>query len=520
MPKVTIDGRDVQVDPGATILDAARALGIEIPTMCFLDGHRAATSCMVCVVRANGSPRLVPSCATRVQEGMVVESQSDDVIAARRTALELLLGDHVGDCIGPCRSACPAHMDVPAMIGHISAGRYREAIATVKSRIALPATLGRICPEICEKGCRRAAHDGPVSICLLKRFVADVDLASEHPYMPECRPSTGRRVAVVGAGPTGLSAAYYLLQSGHACTVIDDRPEPGGMVRYSVPEDRLPHHVIDAEIALIRDLGAEFRTGVCIEDSRSLDALTREFDAVLLAVGKIDDAFAARLGLPWAGHGLRVDKATMMTGRQGVFAAGSAVSPSQAAVRAVADGRSAAIAIDGYLTGTPVDAHERPYSVHIGRLHECEIPVLMAGASESGRVVPPGDGFTESEARSESSRCMHCECAAQDDCKLRDYGHRYHANPSRFKGDRETVSRDQSHPHVTYEPGKCISCGLCVQLAEDADEPTGLTFIGRGFHVRPGVPFEEPFSDALRVVAEECVRACPTGALVMRDEWA
>ncbi|HJN14525.1 MAG TPA: FAD-dependent oxidoreductase, partial [Armatimonadota bacterium] len=249
MPTLTIDGQAVEVDGGATVLDAASKLGINIPTLCHREGLQAETSCLVCVVKVDGRDRLLPSCATVAVEGMRVESESDEVRAARRTALELLLGDHLGDCLGPCHTVCPAQMDIPAMIRLIAAGKLDEAVAVVKERIPLPAVLGRICPEICERGCRRKDVDSPVAIRLLKQRVGDHDIASADPHVPECRPSTGKRVAIIGAGPAGLSAAYYLARDGHACTIIDEREQPGGMLRYGVLEVELPHGVIDAEVA-------------------------------------------------------------------------------------------------------------------------------------------------------------------------------------------------------------------------------------------------------------------------------
>lgn len=517
MPKLTIDGKQVEIESGRTILDAAKQIGIAIPTMCFLGGHPAMTSCMACVVKVNGRSRLIPSCATRAEEGMVVESSSDEVTTARQTALELLLGDHVGDCAGPCHSACPAHMDIPAMIRQISERRYSDAIITVKRHIALPAVLGRICPEVCEKACRRGAYDAPISICLLKRFVADVDLASDKPYMPERKKASGKRVAIIGSGPAGLSAAYYLQQEGHACVVFDDRPAPGGMLRSDVPLERLPRDVLDAEIALIRELGAEFPPDTRIDDAKSLGDIVRDFDATLLAIGPVESEFASRLQLEMAGHGLRVDRSTMMTPKAGLFAAGSVITPSHLAVRAVADGRSAAYGITAYLESKRVDAHSKPYSTHIGRLLEGEIADFMVGVDTSARTTPAGSGLSEDEALRESARCMHCECGKQNNCKLRDFGIEYTADVGAFKDKRQRVSRELDHPHVIYESGKCIDCGLCVQLTAEAKEPLGLTFIGRGFNVRPGVPFNASFSAALRKVARECVEACPTGALVMKE---
>lgn len=156
MPKLTIDKHEVEVAPGATILDAARRLHIEIPTLCYLDGCTPGTSCMVCLVKVKNPDRFLPSCGMRAEDGMEVESETDEVREARRQALELLLSDHPGDCIGPCQSICPARMDIPRMIRQAAAGDFAAAAATARATLVLPATLGRVCPAPCEKGCRRA----------------------------------------------------------------------------------------------------------------------------------------------------------------------------------------------------------------------------------------------------------------------------------------------------------------------------------------------------------------------------
>ena len=138
-------------------------------------------------------------------------------------------------------------------------GRLREALVTVKADIALPAVLGRICPAPCEKVCRRGNLDGAVAICELKRIVADADLASAEPYLPPCRPASGKRVAIVGGGPAGLAAAYYLAQGGHACTIFDDTDTLGGMFGREIPAEKLPRDVLEREIAQILRLGIETR---------------------------------------------------------------------------------------------------------------------------------------------------------------------------------------------------------------------------------------------------------------------
>ena len=135
MPKLTIDDKPVEVPEGATILDAAEKLRVEIPTMCFKRGYEPSTSCMVCVVEIEGKGGLVPACGAVAAEGMRVRTDTERVRDARKTAIELLLSDHLGDCMGPCHVTCPAHMNIPLMIRQIASGQMREALITVKRDI-------------------------------------------------------------------------------------------------------------------------------------------------------------------------------------------------------------------------------------------------------------------------------------------------------------------------------------------------------------------------------------------------
>ncbi|MGD1001319.1 MAG: FAD-dependent oxidoreductase [Candidatus Brocadiia bacterium] len=292
---LTIDGHTVEVERGATILDAARKLGIGIPTLCNADGVAPFGSCFLCVVRVEGRRNLVPSCVAPAADGMVVTTRSDEISAARRTALELLFSDHVGDCVAPCTLACPAGMDIPAMNRRIREGDPSGALEVIRERIPFGGALGRICPRFCERVCRRGELDQPIAICALKRFPADSAVAKGDADLPPKEPSTGKKIAIVGAGPAGLTAAFYLLREGHACTVFDASAEPGGLLRYAVPEFRLPKRALEAEIAVVRRLGAEFRMNERLGESLDFERLRREHDAVFLALGSSTPAEAAEL---------------------------------------------------------------------------------------------------------------------------------------------------------------------------------------------------------------------------------
>jgi hypothetical protein len=518
MPNLTIDSKSVQVPEGATILDAAQALGIEIPTLCFLKELLPLTSCMVCVVKLEGRKNLLPSCGTKVQEGMVVLSDDPDVAAARRTALELLLSDHVGDCMGPCQIACPAGMDIPKMIRYIAAGQYGKAIEIIKEDIALPAVAGHICPAPCEKACRRGQIGESVPICLLKRYAAESDLAEGTPYQPVVSTGSNKKVAIVGAGPAGLAAAYYLQRDGFSCTVFDDREEPGGMLRYGVPEQELPRSVLDAEIEQIRRLGVTFKQQVCVGRDLSLKQLLETYDAVFLGIGDAEAKDLEALGFDPEHVPMRVDKNTYQTDVPGVFAGGDVRRKLKLTARSLGDGSEAALCIAQFLKGGPVIGSNRPFNSHMGKLAPEEL-TKMAGPSGTCERVQSLDrdkGLTEEQANVEATHCLHCDCRKDDSCKLRIYAQAYGAKANRYQGKRRPFVRMDGHPDLIYESGKCISCGICVRITEQQREKLGLTFIGRGFDVKVAVPFNQSIKEGLTKTAHEVVKACPTGALAFK----
>ena len=514
---LTIDGHAVQIAPGGTVLAAARVLGIDIPTLCYLEKCGPLNSCQVCLVKING--RLVPACGTPAQAGMVIESETDEVHEARRTALELLFSEHVGDCLSPCQRLCPLGMNIPVMIRQLQAGDRPAAAATVRAALPLAGVLGRLCHHPCEQGCRRGTADEPASIREMERFAADWEptppaaTTGEEAAAP---PAPGaRRVVIVGAGPAGLAAAWHLNRAGYACTVADRHPTPGGSLRAEVESGNLPGTVLEAEIALLRRAGVVFQPGLELGDDLTLDGLLLGFDAVLVTVGEMSKAEGEALGLAMAPGGVRVEADTYVTSRRAVFAAGRAVRPMTQVLRAVGEGRAAAEIVHQFLTDQDLKRPGKPFSSIMGRLDKAEIQTFLGTASPAPAQSPCDvcSGFNQGEAAAAAARCLRCDCRSSGQCALQSYAEDYGADASRYRQQRRPFEQFSQPGGVIFEPGKCILCGICVKLTELAGEPLGLAFVGRGFDVRVAAPFDRAVQDGLKGVAEECVRHCPTGAL-------
>ncbi|MFQ5857107.1 MAG: FAD-dependent oxidoreductase [Anaerolineae bacterium] len=184
----------------------------------------------------------------------------------------------------PCRATCPAQTDVPRYVRLVSQGRYAEAAAVVRERAPFPAVLGHVCFHPCEDACRRGEVNDPVSIAAIKRCAGERDSGIwRERSQPD--PPTGKRVAVVGAGPAGLTAAYYLALKGHAVTVFESEEEPGGMLRYGIPEFRLPRDVLRREVDDILNASITLRTSIRVGRDIAFEELCADYDAVVLAVG-------------------------------------------------------------------------------------------------------------------------------------------------------------------------------------------------------------------------------------------
>lgn len=283
--KIIVNGAECIGNKGETVLNIAAANGIEIPNLCYNGKLKIYGACGLCLVEAQGMPKLMRACATVAQDGMVLSTETDRVKKARKIALELLMSDHEGDCVAPCSLNCPAHTDIQGYLKAIANGDDREAVRIIKEKIPIPASIGRVCPHPCESNCRRRLVEEPLSVAYLKAFAADNDLASDNPYTAVCDKKTGKSVAIIGGGPAGLTAAYYLCLSGHDVTIYEAMPEMGGMLRYGIPEYRLPKSVLAKEITVIENLGVKMKNNVKVGKNISFDEIKSGFDAVLVTVG-------------------------------------------------------------------------------------------------------------------------------------------------------------------------------------------------------------------------------------------
>ncbi|WP_133152708.1 FAD-dependent oxidoreductase, partial [Vibrio sp. 10N.261.52.A1] len=284
MIQIVIDGKFRIVEQGQTVLEAAKTCGLEIPSLCGLNKTGDKVPCDLCVVEVDGVG-MTRSCELEVSNGLNITTQSKQLTSHRQDALNRIMADHYADCEAPCQTACPAGVDIQSYLHHIAQNDHTKAIEVIKKTLPMPLSIGRVCPAFCETECRRNLVDDSIAIRQLKRHAADADLAAQESYMPAKKASKGKSIAIVGSGPGGLTAGYYLSNEGYDVSVYESMPKAGGWLRYGIPEYRLPKSILDKEIELM------CRNGMVVECDKKLGVdftlsdLSRDFDAVCLAVG-------------------------------------------------------------------------------------------------------------------------------------------------------------------------------------------------------------------------------------------
>ncbi|UPR57096.1 formate dehydrogenase subunit alpha [Vibrio sp. ED004] len=284
MIQIVIDGKFRIVEQGQAVLEAAKICGLEIPSLCGLNKTADKVPCDLCVVEVDGMG-VTRSCELEVANGLNITTQSKQLTTHRQDALNRIMADHYADCEAPCQTACPTGVDIQSYLHHIAQNDHTKAIEVIKKTLPMPLSIGRVCPAFCETECRRNLVDDSIAIRQLKRHAADADLATQESYMPAKKPNKGKSIAIVGSGPGGLTAGYYLSNEGYDVSVYESMPKAGGWLRYGIPEYRLPKSILDKEIELM------CRNGMAVECDKKLGVdftlsdLSRDFDAVCLAVG-------------------------------------------------------------------------------------------------------------------------------------------------------------------------------------------------------------------------------------------
>ncbi|KJF83294.1 FAD-dependent oxidoreductase [Photobacterium angustum] len=305
MVTINIDGNSFQVDKNQNVLEAAKQCGIEIPSLCDIDTFT--DECALCDVEIAGKG-IVKACKVKPTDGMVVTTSSQLLSNIRKCNLERILQRANTNCsVPPCQIACPANVDIQSYLYFIANNEHLKAIEVIKKTLPMPLSIGRVCPAFCEAKCQRNLVDEPLAIRQLKRYAADIDLEKLNSYTPIKKDNKGIRIAIVGAGPGGLSCGYFLSNEGYNVTVYEAMPQAGGWLRYGIPEYRLPKDILDKEIDIMCRNGMSIETNKKLGENFTLSSLREEFDAVCLAIGASQASEMKYTGSDLAGCYLGVD---------------------------------------------------------------------------------------------------------------------------------------------------------------------------------------------------------------------
>ena len=386
----------------------------------------------------------------------------------------------------PCRAACPAHVSVQGFIALMGEGKHKEALRLFKQDNPFPSVCARLCHHPCEKACTRKDVEQPLAIRHLHRYIGDLDLQSDAPYVPEISASRTEKVAIVGAGPAGLTAAYYLAQKGYQVTVFEQRAVKGGRMAAGVPEHLLPKDILAKEIGIIEQMGVDIKTDVTFGKDVTSESLQKDgCQALFLATGRPGDHTSGmlskeemqRVGLTGKGH-LDIDPLTLQSRAEWIFAGGEAVQGPKTVIEAIASGKQAAESIDRFLNGKSLDeGREKIWdSVRpdISGKHkvEREDPPRQSVKDESGKERKVISGFTEEQVQREVKRCL--ECGVCSEC--------YQCVDACMP---KAIDHDMQPETLEIEVGSIV-----VATGFDLMDPTPMTQYGYGRHRNVFTSFE------------------------------
>lgn len=283
-----INGKDYKIINGESILDVANRNNIKIPTLCYDKRFTHTTSCFICIVK-DKDRGLIPSCSSPASDALDIITESEEISKYRKLCLELLLAEHDADCFSTCKTSCPAGIDVRTYILNVRQDKEFDGFLTIRKNNPFVSVVGRVCPAFCEKDCNRNAIDETLSIRLLKRHIGDTvykkydDKLFKHELTLK-KDKNGESIAIIGAGPAGLTAAYYLILEGFDVTIYEKEKELGGMLKFCIPSYRLPRDILNTEINSIIRLGINVKLNEEINEEK-IDKLKKEYSKVIVATG-------------------------------------------------------------------------------------------------------------------------------------------------------------------------------------------------------------------------------------------
>ncbi len=356
-----------------------------------------------------------------------------------------------------CTAACPVHVDVRAMAAEISKGDFTAALKILKKVLPFPGIISRICDQPCRTACKRKEAGDPISIAALERSC--LDWAEGYQEKIPTFPPKEKRVAIVGGGLSGLTAAFDLAKKGYSPVVYEKERHLGGDL-HNFPEKKLPRDVIEKDLKALEQLGVEIHLGTHIEKDLSLDELRQTFDAVYLAPGRVcDESFS--LELDDEGR-IRIDPDTFRTSVDGVFAGGALRQKAgrRSHIQSICDGRRAAVSIDRYL---------QKVSLMSGRVNEGSFETRLFTSTEGiepRTAVPmanPEQGYSREEAIQEAQRCIQCQCL--ECAKVCEYLSSFGNYPKKYIREiYNNLSIVMGRRNANKLINSCSLCGLCQEV--------------------------------------------------------
>jgi glutamate synthase (NADPH/NADH) small chain len=362
----------------------------------------------------------------------------------------------IQDCAPPCTALCPVHVDVRQLASAVSRGDFSGGVRIIRKAVPFPEIIARVCDQPCQTRCNRQTLGGAIHVADLERACIEYNAA---PFsQPPALPQKSARIAVIGGGLSGLTAAFELARKGYQATLFEQRNRLGGRL-WNFPADRLPPEVIERETALAAQSGVDIHLGERVDCGQKL---LEEFDAVYLGSGHADPAL---FSLQTTADGVpQVNPDTFQTSLARVFAGGSLLHP-YSAILSVSDGRRAAISIDRLLQNVSLAASR----VNEGA-YETRLFTDVSGAAAVSAVIPGtlNSGYTQEEALQEAARCLQCEC--MECVKVCEYLKQYGKYPKLYVREiYNNLSIIKRARTANRFINSCTLCGLCAEVC-----PTGL----------------------------------------------